>query len=161
MPAGSFVLCLLQLSRCPAARCIPSFSHRVTESTGAQLEEQLNFITGAIVSAAVRIHQKLGPGLLESVYEVILARDLSRAGFFIERQKPISFEFEGTLFHDAFRPDLIVNRLVVVELKATRVMDPVCERQLLTYLRALDLRLGLVLNFGMTTMKAGIRRIAN
>ena len=118
-------------------------------------------ITGAVIAAGVRIHRKLGPGLLESVYEVVLARDLVRLGFIVERQKAVSFEFEGTTFEEAFRPDLIINGAVVVEVKAARTLDPVFQRQLLTYLKIMNLRLGLVMNFGMVTMKAGIRRIAN
>jgi iron complex transport system substrate-binding protein len=123
--------------------------------------DELNVITGAVVAAGIRIHQKLGPGLLESVYEVILARDLARLGFRVERQKPITFDFEGTRFEGVFRPDLIINDAVIVEVKAARAHDPVFQRQLLTYLRITNLRLGLVMNFGMETMKAGIRRIAN
>jgi GxxExxY protein len=123
--------------------------------------DELNIISGAVVNAGVRIHQKLGPGLLESVYEVVLARDLVRLGFRVERQKSITFEFEGTIFNDAFRPDLIVNNAVVVEIKAARAQDPSFERQLLTYLKILNLRLGLLMNFGMSTMIAGIRRLAN
>jgi GxxExxY protein len=123
--------------------------------------EQLNFISGRVVSAGVRIHQKLGPGLLESVYEVILARDLVRLGLHVERQRPVTFDFEGTVFNDAFRPDLIINDAVVVEVKAARAIEPVFERQLLTYLKILDLKIGLLMNFGMTTMEQGIRRIAN
>jgi iron complex transport system substrate-binding protein len=121
----------------------------------------LNVVTGAVVAAGVRIHQKLGPGLLESVYEVVLARDLGQLGFHVERQKAVTFEFEGTAFENAFRPDLIINNAVIVEVKAARAHDPVFERQLLTYLKILNLRLGLLMNFGMATMKAGIRRIAN
>lgn len=123
--------------------------------------DSLNRITGAVVAAGVRIHRELGPGLLESVYEVVLARDLVRGGFQVERQKPISFVFEGTRFEDAFRPDLILNNCVIVEVKAARKLNPVFERQLLTYLKILNFRLGLLMNFGMTTMKEGIRRIAN
>lgn len=123
--------------------------------------DDLNVISRTIIGAGIRIHQKLGPGLLESFYEVVLARDLVRAGYMIERQKPISFDFEGTRFEDGFRPDLIVNGLVVVEVKAARAIDPVFERQLLTYLKIMDLRLGLLMNFGMTTMAAGVRRVAN
>ena len=123
--------------------------------------DRLNEITGVVIGCGVRIHQRLGPGLLESVYEVILARDLVRLGFQVERQKPINFEFEGTRFEDAFRPDLIINHSVIVEVKAARKLDPVFERQLLTYLKILNLRLGLLMNFGMATMKDGIRRIAN
>jgi iron complex transport system substrate-binding protein len=115
----------------------------------------------AVIGAGIRIHQKLGPGLLESVYEVILARDLVRLGFRVERQKPVNFEFEGTLFEDAFRPDLIVNRMLIVEVKAAVSPNPVFARQVLTYLRILDLRLGLIMNFGMATMKAGIQRVVN
>jgi GxxExxY protein len=125
------------------------------------MDAALNSITGAVVTAGVRIHQKLGPGLLESVYDAILARDLERMGYRVERQKIVNFMFEGTLFEDAFRPDLIINECVVVEIKSARAVDPVFERQLLTYLRILDLRVGLLMNFGMVTMKAGIRRIAN
>jgi iron complex transport system substrate-binding protein len=123
--------------------------------------DELNMITGAVIAAGVRIHRKLGPGLLESVYEVVLARDLVRLGFIVERQKAVSFEFEGTTFEEAFRPDLIINGAVVVEVKAARTLDPVFQRQLLTYLKIMNLRLGLVMNFGMATIKAGIRRIAN
>jgi GxxExxY protein len=123
--------------------------------------DQLNFLSGVVVSAGIRIHQKLGPGLLESVYEVVLARDLIRLGLCVERQKPVTFQFEGTVFEDAFRPDLIVNNTLIVEVKAARALDPVFARQLLTYLKILNLRLGLLMNFGMATMKAGIRRIAN
>ena len=90
-----------------------------------------------------------------------MARDLARLGFRVERQRAVSFEFEGTTFEDAFRPDLIINKTVIVEVKAARAQDPVFERQLLTYLKIMNLRLGLLMNFGMTTMKAGIRRIAN
>lgn len=136
------------------------FTQRHGEHRGTGVVE-LNVITGAVVAAGVRIHQKLGPGLLESVYEVVLARDLARLGLHVERQKAISFEFEGTKFHEAFRPDLIIDRAVIVEIKAARALDPVFDRQLLTYLKIMDLRLGLVMNFGMATMKAGIRRIAN
>jgi len=123
--------------------------------------EQVEAVAHAVIGAGIRIHQKLGPGLLESVYEVILARDLARLGFRVERQKPVHFEFEGTLFEDAFRPDLIVNRVLVVEVKAASCPNPVFARQLLTYLRILDLRLGLIMNFGMASMKAGIQRVVN
>lgn len=114
-----------------------------------------------IIGAGVRIHQKLGPGLLESVYEVILARDLVRRGFSVERQKPVNFRFEGTFFQDAFRPDLIVNQAIIIEVKAAVALNPVFERQLLTYLKILNLKLGLLMNFGMSTMKEGIHRIIN
>lgn len=122
---------------------------------------ELNLITGRIVDAAVRIHSTLGPGLVESVYEKILARDLVRNGLHVERQKWQSFEFEGLLFEDAFRPDLVVQNAVVVEVKSVSSIPAAHEKQLLTYLRLLDLRVGLLLNFGAPLMKDGIRRLVN
>ena len=121
----------------------------------------LNLITGHIVHAAYRIHSKLGPGLMESVYETILARDLMAQGLFVERQKSISFDFEGLWFDDACRVDLIVQRAVVVEVKSTIAHNDVFEKQLLTYLKLLDCRVGLLLNFGAPTMVKGITRIVN
>lgn len=121
----------------------------------------LNLVTGQIIDSAVRIHMSLGPGLLESVYEAILARDLARRGYFVERQKPVSFDFDGMWFENAFRADLIIERAVVVEIKSAVALTPVDEKQLLTYLRLLDYRVGLVLNFGAPLLKDGIRRIAN
>lgn len=122
---------------------------------------ELNDITGHVVNAAVRIHSKLGPGLMESVYETILARDLSNQGFGVERQKWISFDFEGLWFDDACRADIIVDRAVIVEVKSVATILPRHEKQLLTYLRLLDYRVGLLLNFGAPLLKDGIRRIAN
>jgi GxxExxY protein len=123
--------------------------------------QDLNLISGAIVDASLRIHKKLGPGLLESVYEVLLARDLMRLGLDFERQKVVSFEFEGVRFEDAFRVDLLVEGLVVVEIKSSPTTTYVYEKQLLTYVRLLNCKLGLLLNFGEALMKSGIRRIAN
>ena len=122
---------------------------------------ELNDITGHVVNAAVRIHSRLGPGLMESVYETILARDLSNQGFGVERQKWISFDFEGLWFDDACRADIIVDRAVIVEVKSVAIILPRHEKQLLTYLRLLDYRVGLLLNFGAPLMKDGIKRIAN
>lgn len=121
----------------------------------------LNDITGVIVDAAFRIHSKLGPGLLETVYETILARDLAHKGLSVERQKTISFDFEGLWFDDACRVDIIVERCVIVEVKSVTAILPRHEKQTLTYLRLLDYRVGLVLNFGAPLMKEGIKRIAN
>ncbi len=121
----------------------------------------VNVITGQIINAALRIHSKLGPGLLESVYERILARDLARLGYYVERQKPVSFEFEGLWFDDAFRADLAVNESVVVEIKSVAALSRADKKQLLTYLRLLDYRVGLLLNFGAPLMKDGIARVVN
>lgn len=123
--------------------------------------KELNLITGAVIDSAVRIHKGLGPGLLESVYETILARDLARRGYIVERQKPVSFDYDGMWFEDAFRADLIIERAVVVEVKSAAAIAAAHERQVLTYLRLLDYRVGLVLNFGAALLKDGIKRIAN
>ena len=125
--------------------------------TGKTLDE----ITGAIVDAAVKLHQGLGPGLRESVYESLLAKELDRRGFRVERQKPVSFEFDGLCFDDGFRVDLLVEGTVVVELKSVETVSPVHKKQLLTYLRLLDMPLGLLINFGGETFKEGVKRIVN
>jgi GxxExxY protein len=122
---------------------------------------ELNRISGEIVDAAFHIHSKLGPGLLESVYEVILAKELEKRGFFVERQKAIPIEFEGPSFDEGFRADLIVANAIVVELKSVEQIAPVHAKQLLTYLRLLDYRLGLLINFGAPVLKHGIKRIVN
>lgn len=109
----------------------------------------------------MRIHSKLGPGLFESVYETVLARELARRGLFVERQKPVTFDFEGMHFDQGFRADLVVERAVVVEVKAVPEIAPIHARQLLTYLRLLDCRLGLVLNFNALHLRSGIKRVAN
>jgi len=118
-------------------------------------------ITGRIVDAAVKLHTGLGPGLLESVYEVVLARELERRGLRVEKQKPVSFEFDGLSFDDAFRVDLLVEGCVVVELKSVETLAPVHSKQVLTYLRLLDLPVGLLIDFGAATMKEGLKRVVN
>ncbi len=118
-------------------------------------------LTGTIVDTAYRLHDRLGPGLLESVYETIFHRMLENEGLRVERQSPIAFEFEGMKFEDAHRVDLLVEQEVVVELKATEVLHPVHTRQVLTYLRLLDLPVGLLINFGSARLNDGIRRVLN
>jgi len=120
-----------------------------------------NEIGTVIVDEAVRIHKALGPGLLEIVYEAVLARRLEKRGLVVERQKPVSIEFEGEHFDEGFRADLIVNGLVIIELKSVEKASPVHKKQLLTYLRLTDLKVGYLLNFGDALMKDGIRRIIN
>ena len=122
---------------------------------------QLEEITDQILNAAIAIHREFGPGLLESVYEAILARELELRGFSVRRQQIVSFSFAGMVFDEAFRADLIINDLCVVELKATARLEPVSARQLLTYLRLLKLPVGLVINFGAPTIKEGIKRVVN
>jgi GxxExxY protein len=123
--------------------------------------KELDEITGAVVDAAVKIHQSLGPGLLESVYEVVLARDLERRGLRVERQKSVPFEYDGLRFDEGLRVDLLVEGCVVVELKSVEKLAPVHGKQLLTYLRLLNLQVGLLLNFGAGTMREGLHRVVN
>ncbi len=121
----------------------------------------LDDITGEIVDASIKLHQDLGPGLLESVYEAILSKILLRRGLTVERQKPISFEYSGIKFDEGFRVDLLVEGLVVVELKSVERVAPVHSKQLLTYLRLMNLPVGLLINFGASTLKEGLHRIVN
>jgi len=122
---------------------------------------QLDDITGAIVDAAVGIHPGLGPGLLESVYEVVIASALERRGLRVARQRPISFVYDGIEFEHGFRADLVVQECVIVEVKSLERLPPVHAKQLLTYLRLSNLHVGLLLNFGAETMKEGTKRVVN
>ncbi|MBI4536533.1 MAG: GxxExxY protein [candidate division NC10 bacterium] len=123
--------------------------------------KDLNSISGAIVDAAFHIHSTLGPGLLESVYEVVLAHELEKRGLKVERQTPVPIDYDGVHFEVGFRADLVVESGIVVELKSVEELSPVHSKQRLTYLRLLDYRLGLLLNFGAPIIKNGIRRIVN
>jgi GxxExxY protein len=125
------------------------------------MPRDLDEITGLIVDAAYKLHVKLGPGLLETVYELVLAKELEKLGLKVERQKSISFEYDGIYFQDGFRVDLLVEDIVVVELKSVEVMKPVFSKQVLTYLKLMNLPVGLLLNFGAATMKEGLHRIVN
>lgn len=123
--------------------------------------QDVNEITGIIVDCAFKLHMELGPGLLESVYEAILARMLERRGLSVERQKAIRFEFDGMIFDEGFRIDLLVDNQVVVELKSIEKLAPVHSKQLLTYLKLMRHPVGLLMNFGAATMKEGLHRIVN
>ena len=122
---------------------------------------ELNQITGDIIDSAMKIHKMFGPGMLESVYERMLAIELRKRGHLVECQKQIGFVYEGEKFEDAFRLDLLVDSSVVVELKSTSVMNPVFAKQLRTYLVLSGLEIGLVVNFGMATLKEGLVRVIN
>jgi len=121
----------------------------------------LDEVTGAIVDAALQIHRDLGPGLLESVYEIVLARALEKRGLGAERQKPVRFDYDGVTFEEGFRVDLLVDHRVVVELKSVEKLAPVHSKQVLTYLRLMNLPVGLLINFGAATLKEGLHRIVN
>ncbi len=117
-----------------------------------------NEIGTVIVDSAVHLHQDLGPGLLETVYEVTLTRKLERRGLSVQRQIPIAIEYEGQKFDEGFRADLIVEGKVTIELKSVETVHPAHKKQLLTYLRLTSLKLGYLLNFGEALMKDGITR---
>jgi len=120
-----------------------------------------NDIGKIIVNTAIDLHRKLGPGLLESVYEVIFAKYLSKKGLFVQRQVSIPIEFEGEHFDEGFRIDLFVQGKVIIELKSVEKITNAHKKQLLTYLRLTDTKIGFILNFGEELMKSGIYRIIN
>jgi len=120
-----------------------------------------NEIAKIVVDAAFHIHTKLGPGLLESVYEVVLAAQLRKRGLRVERQVPIPIQFEELTFDEGFRADIIVEDKVILELKSVEQTVPVHRKQVLTYLRLADKRLGLLINFGAALLKGGVTRLVN
>jgi len=121
-----------------------------------------NEITGAVVDSAIEAHRTLGgPGLLESVYEGALAHELRLRGFQIDRQRRVPVMYKGTRLATDLRLDLLVERKIVVECKATTQYNSVFEAQVLTYLRLLDLHIGIVINFGERLVKNGIHRVIN
>ena len=120
-----------------------------------------NAIGDIIVDSAVYLHRSLGPGLLETVYEVTLARELEKRGVSVERQVAVAIEFEGEKFDVGFRADLIVEGKVIIELKSLEKVNAAHKKQLLTYLRLTGMRLGYLLNFGEALMKDGITRTIN
>ncbi len=123
--------------------------------------KDLKEITGIIVDAAIKIHREFGPGLLESIYEKILMSELESRGLSVECQKPLSLTYAGRTFPEAYRVDMLVEGCVILELKSTAQMAPVFPKQLRTYLVLSNLEVGLLLNFGMNTMKEGIVRVVN
>ncbi len=120
-----------------------------------------NEIGKIVVDCAVKLHMELGPGLLESVYEVLLAHRLEKRGLKVERQVHISIEYDGIRFDEGFRADLIVEGKVLLELKSVEQTTKVHKKQVLTYLKLTDIKLGYLLNFGESLMKDGIHRILN
>jgi GxxExxY protein len=120
-----------------------------------------NDIGTIIVDCALELHRNLGPGLLETVYEVTLARALERRGLAVQRQVAVPIEYQGETFSEGFRADLIIEGLVIVELKSIERVTPAHKKQLLTYLRLTGLKLGYLLNFGEALMRDGITRTIN
>jgi iron complex transport system substrate-binding protein len=130
---------------------------KISEETALLVENT----AAEVVDAAVRLHIDLGPRLLETVYEIALAKELVTRGTKIARQRAIDFTYKGTRFVGGFRVDLLVNECLVVESKSIEKLQPVHTKQLLTYLRLMQLPLGLLINFGDGTLRAGLRRGTN
>jgi GxxExxY protein len=122
---------------------------------------RIDEISGAVVDCAIQIHRELGPGLLESVYETVLAGRLEKLGFRVARQVSVPLDFDGQHFDIAFRIDILVEESLILEIKAVEKMSKAHAKQLLTYLRLMKQPVGLLLNFSGATMKEGIRRLVN
>ncbi|KQN27161.1 GxxExxY protein [Sphingomonas aurantiaca] len=123
--------------------------------------KDIDAVSGDVLDVALRLHRDLGPGLLESVYEAVLAGRLLAMGYSVARQRAIDIEFEGLRFEAAFRLDLLVDDRLVVEIKSVERLLPVHAKQLLTYLRLTKQPVGLLINFGGDTLKEGVRRLVN
>ena len=120
-----------------------------------------NDIARSVVDASIQIHRDLGPGLLESVYEAVLAQALEERGLIVKRQIPVHLNYRGQVFEEAFRADIVVENLVILELKSLESLNNSHYKQVLTYLKLTGLKLGLLLNFGAPLMKDGIVRFVN
>ena len=123
--------------------------------------QEIDRISGDVVDLAIRVHKALGPGLMETVYEQVMAAKLRELGYAVVRQQAIDVEFEGLRFDAAFRADIVVNGCLIVEIKSLERLAPVHAKQLLTYLRLTKQPVGLLLNFGDATLKEGITRLVN
>ena len=122
---------------------------------------EINDLTNGIIGAAIEVHKRLGPGLLESAYRVCLAYELRKRGFDVVEEKPVPVIYDDVKLECGFRADLLVNHLVVVELKAKSVIHPVDKAQTLSHLRLLNLRFGLLINFHEERLVDGVNRIVN
>lgn len=123
--------------------------------------DDLERVARIVVDCGYQIHRDLGPGLLESAYEALMAEGIRQAGLIVRRQVPISMSYKGVVVDNAFKIDLLVENSLVIELKSIERLAPVHGKQVLTYLRLMRLPLGLLMNFGQATFKDGLRRIAN
>ncbi len=125
------------------------------------MRERLNKITEAVIGAAIAVHRELGPGLLESTYEACLAYELADRGLAVERQKEVPVVYRGVHLDCGYRMDLLVEKEVVVELKAVERIEPIHEAQVLSYLKLSGRKLGLLINFNVQVLADGIRRLVN
>jgi len=120
-----------------------------------------NELSGVIIELSIDIHRRLGPGLLESVYQTILAHELIKRGFTVQKEEPIPLVWDNLRFEMGFRADLIVNELILIELKSVEQVAAVHKKQVLTYLRVTGKKPGLLINFGEELLKDGVHRIIN
>ena len=120
---------------------------------------EMNNITHKVIGLAMSIHSQLGPGLLESVYKECLYYKIKQAGLFVEKEKPIPLKFEGIKFECGYRLDLLVENLIVVEVKSVEGLHPLFDAQVLTYMRLGNYKLGLLINFNVLHLKDGIKRL--
>ena len=120
-----------------------------------------NEISKSIMDACYRIHKELGPGLFESVYETILEYELKKTGLVVKRQYPIPVYWDNQKMELGFRADIIVNDLVLIEIKSVEALAPVHKKQVITYLKLTDLKLGLLVNFNSELIKDGVKRLVN
>jgi GxxExxY protein len=123
--------------------------------------KDIDAITGDVVTLAIRLHRELGPGLLESVYEMVLAGKLAAMGYQVARQRAVDIEFDGLRFPAAFRIDLLIDERLLLEIKSVERLTAAHAKQLLTYLRLTGQPVGLLINFGGATLKEGLRRLVN
>ena len=123
--------------------------------------KDIDVLTGDVVDVALRIHRDLGPGLLESVYETVLAGNLYDMGYMVDRQKPIDIEFEGRRFDAAFRIDLLVDNRLLIEIKSVDALSKALMKQMQTYLRLTNQHVGLLINFAGATLREGLKRVVN
>jgi iron complex transport system substrate-binding protein len=121
----------------------------------------VELLARAAIERGLFIHRELGPGLLESIYEAVMARGLEREGFQVERQKLVPMQFEGVTYPESFRLDLFVEGKLIIEIKSTERNVPVYSKQLLTYLRLTEQPVGLLMNFGYPTFREGLKRVVN
>ena len=125
---------------------------------GKLFEENL---TREIIGAAIEVHRELGPGLLESIYEACLCRELALRGIAFQFQRPLPLEYKGIRLDCGYRPDLLVAGLVIVEIKSVQALAPIHEAQLLTYLKLTGIKVGLLINFNVVVLKTGLKRLVH
>lgn len=123
--------------------------------------DELDRLAKIAVDSGFHLHKEIGPGLLESVYEIVLAEELQQRGLSVKRQVPVTLRYKGVVVDNAYKADILVEGRLLIELKSVERNAPVHAKQVLTYLRLMNLPLGLLMNFGLATFKEGVQRIAN